>query len=519
MKKINKHMAVLISLIMVITSAMACIPTFAATYEGGAGTEQAPYEIATAEQLAALASEVNGGKNQAGIYFKLTADIALNETSDWESWSSSNAPQNTWTPIGNNTNTFAGTFDGNGKTVSGIYISSTTGYIGLFGGVRGTVKNLTVDKSYIYNTADASYIGGISGTVTGTLENCKNYATVEGGNMGTGGVAGNCIGGIITKCANYGKVMGSQQTGGIVGALGGAVSQCSNEASVSGSKFVGGIVGIAGASKKAGTVSNCINAGGVISSGDSAGGIIGRYGNVAGCDISDCINIGSVIATSYNGAIFGSSKSGNSVTVSNNYYDSNTSSAPSYGANNSGVADAMGYTTAELKGDGIVSKLKLDTKYWMNTANGYPVLKALTAFDTSYTGYQFTEFSEGYCDLRFIGVVNDKDGDGSLDDEYLAVGFEIEMTSPKAWNNKISDGKAPSITTVYTSVMEGGKAEATDAYELCGDYIFVTSVRGIKQGVGVVAFTVKVFHDELDGERVYDDSYVITYDTGSANAS
>ncbi|MBR4013759.1 MAG: hypothetical protein IKJ00_05625 [Clostridia bacterium] len=516
MKKINRHMAALLSLIMVITSIMVCIPTFAATYEGGLGTEQAPYEIATAEQLAALASEVNGGKNQAGVYFKLTADIAINETSDWESWSSSNAPQNTWTPIGNNTNTFAGTFDGNGKTVSGIYISSTTGYIGLFGGVSGTVKNLTVDKSYIYSSAN--YVGGITGVVTGTVENCINYATIEGGDIGDGGIAGNCEGGTLTKCANYGKISGTQYVAGIIGRLIGNVSQCLNEGEISGTQYIGGIAGITGKTNP-GIVSNCINLGEVMSSKDSAGGIVGRYGNANSCDISDCINIGAVSAASLNGAIFGSSKSGNSVTVSNNYYDSNTSSAPSYGANNSGVADATGYTTEELKGVGIVSKLKLDTKYWMNTENGYPVLKALTAFDTSYTGYQFTEFSEGYCDLRFIGVVNDKDGDGSLDDEYLAVGFEIEMTSPKAWNNKISDGKAPSITTVYTSVMEGGKAEATDAYELCGDYIFVTSVRGIKQGVGEVTFTVKVFHDELDGERVYDDSYVITYDTGSANAS
>ena len=71
----------------------------AESFAGGSGTAENPYQIANGAQLAKLAQDVNGGKNYAGTYFVLTADILLNDIDGWENWGST-APANPWTPIG-----------------------------------------------------------------------------------------------------------------------------------------------------------------------------------------------------------------------------------------------------------------------------------------------------------------------------------------------------------------------------------------------------------------------------------
>lgn len=109
-------------------------------------SESNPYIIDTAEKLAMLAANVNGGNNYSGQYFKMTNNIVLNENaSDYENWESS-APLNEWVPIGNETNKFSGSFDGNQCEVSGIYIDNyASNYQGLFGYVDGPiVKKLGV---------------------------------------------------------------------------------------------------------------------------------------------------------------------------------------------------------------------------------------------------------------------------------------------------------------------------------------------------------------------------------------
>ena len=132
----------------------------------------AEFEISTAEQLAGLAKLVNNGNNFSGKTISLTADIVLNDTSDWEDWENS-ASTNTWTPIGNWPNLFGGTFDGQGHTVSGIYINSENDYQGLFGYNEGTIKNIGVTESYIKGEYS---VGGVCGynDDTGTFSNCYN---------------------------------------------------------------------------------------------------------------------------------------------------------------------------------------------------------------------------------------------------------------------------------------------------------------------------------------------------------
>lgn len=146
-------------------------------------TADKPYEISTAAQLAGLAQLVNSGTNFSKKFIKLTADIKLNEQDVPTS-------ENPWTPIGNSKKKFQGTFDGDGHTVSGLYIGLTDGwtasagklYQGLFGNVTGTVQNLIVTGSVaVKNTKnkDVKYIGGVVGYTSGTVQNCGFYGTIS----------------------------------------------------------------------------------------------------------------------------------------------------------------------------------------------------------------------------------------------------------------------------------------------------------------------------------------------------
>lgn len=97
-------------------------------FASGSGTENDPFIIESASQLAYLARSVSSGTAYKGEYIKLTNDIVLNDTSNWLSWGTA-APDNSWTAIGKSDEfSFCGTFDGDGHTVGGIYINNTNNY-------------------------------------------------------------------------------------------------------------------------------------------------------------------------------------------------------------------------------------------------------------------------------------------------------------------------------------------------------------------------------------------------------
>lgn len=164
--------------------------TVADSFAGGSGAAEDPYLIADGAQLARFAAIVNGTNDMArntAACGKLTADILLNDISDWENWNETTAPANTWTPIGNNSQPFTGTLDGDGHSVSGIYIS-TANYQGLVGYLYngGTLQNLGVKASYIKG---GYRVGGLCGWNDGTVTNCYNTGNVTGNDY-VGGVCG-----------------------------------------------------------------------------------------------------------------------------------------------------------------------------------------------------------------------------------------------------------------------------------------------------------------------------------------
>ncbi len=238
-------------------------PVLQANPEGGDGTAAHPYEIKTAAQLETFRDLVNGANNQTAdtdAHAKLMNDINLNGNE-----------KNQWTPIGNSfSNSYSGNFDGDGHTISGLYInSSSDNYQGLFGYLRqgGTVQNLTVSGT----VSGGMHVGGIAGQNNGSVKNCYNTGAVSGSGWYVGGVVGDNRG-TVENCYNTGTVTGTDDyVGGVVGYNSSIVENCYNTDTVTGNNFVGGVVGDNG-----GSVKNCYNTGEVNSRGNSVGGVVGN---------------------------------------------------------------------------------------------------------------------------------------------------------------------------------------------------------------------------------------------------
>lgn len=197
------------------------------------------YEIGNAGQLYWFASLVNGDKTHAEFETQdtsanavLTADITVNSNLLSSLNNDGSLPSDvtvrSWTPIGNystSSNTYSGTFDGQGHTISGLYNSSTNKqYIGLFGyNVSGTIKHLgVVDSCFVGN----SMVGGICGRNHNIIENCYSDSKVSGSEY-VGGVCGNNFFGSIISSHNVGTVNAKNMVGGVCGDnLSGEITNC-----------------------------------------------------------------------------------------------------------------------------------------------------------------------------------------------------------------------------------------------------------------------------------------------------
>ena len=280
------------------------------------------YEIASVGQLLWFADTVNS--NSISIKARLVADIVLNDSVLNADGSLRGTPARIWEPIGNSNYYFNGEFDGQGHTISGVYINGSNSYVGLFGYIgNGTVKNVTLADSYIKGK---QYVGGICGYISGAaqINNCLNAATVYSGYNGdgyTGGICGymNNSSAVISGCTNTGFISVYGWTvGGICGyQSNGTTTNCHNSGriyadagnSTNNSSNVGGIVGYLWNWT---LVENSYNTGSVEGKGYYVGGIAGFvYGR-----INNCYNIGAVTASSNVGAIYGYNWS---ASTSNNY--------------------------------------------------------------------------------------------------------------------------------------------------------------------------------------------------------
>ncbi len=162
------------------------------------------YTVYNADGLMNIAELVNGGKSDINITLDTDIDLTGKD----------------WTPIGTDyDNSYKGTFDGGGHTITGLTFTTNDEYAGLFGWLNraGTVKNVVMEGVQITsNQIYGGSIGGVVGYSWGTIENCSVSGSVSG-TVYVGGVVGAQIGGSITGCSSSATVKGTVDVGGVAG--------------------------------------------------------------------------------------------------------------------------------------------------------------------------------------------------------------------------------------------------------------------------------------------------------------
>ena len=162
------------------------------------------YTVTSADGLMNIAELVNGGKSDINITLDTDIDLTGKD----------------WTPIGTDyDNSYKGTFDGGGHTITGLTFTTNDEYAGLFGWLNraGTVKNVVMEGVQITsNQIYGGSIGGVVGYSWGTIENCSVSGSVSG-TVYVGGVVGAQIGGSITGCSSSATVKGTVDVGGVAG--------------------------------------------------------------------------------------------------------------------------------------------------------------------------------------------------------------------------------------------------------------------------------------------------------------
>ena len=298
---------------------------------------------------------------------------------------SQNLEEVSWEPIGNTTNKYMGTFDGNNKTITNLYINANQEYSGLFGYTYiSTIKNLTFVNANVTNTNSFTGIlvgygnegtyqnimtstscevnggdgtGGIAGKLAGNAYNCVNYATVQGKELVGGLFSSYDSSKSITACANYGKVTASSQwVGGLVGYFNsGTIQDCANYGDVKGTNHVAGLAGYVSSGK----IQNVFS-----------------YGNVSATN-----------STQYIGMAFGFSGSGTTEGMVAYYSGAKLTAngqekdVKAFGSGTPSEDNATGFTEAQLK-SGVVAYLlqqnaSSESKWGQNLANDgdiYPVI-------------------------------------------------------------------------------------------------------------------------------------------------
>jgi hypothetical protein len=322
---------------------------------------EAAFTIKTAKELAGLSQLVNDGNDFSGKTINLGADIVLNDTENWTSWKHTTTGLNPWIPIGNSDDKpFRGAFDGDGHTISGIYISTWDKFQGLFGVNRGVIKRLGVLASYVKGNYDT---GCLTGQNNGEISNCYAMGNV-GGVERTGGLAGQNSGIIRYSYATGNVSANGKHLGGLAGENSGEICNCyaiGNMSSLDGTVvggYSGGLVG-----ENSGKISNCYAKGNVsFNHNGPAGGLAGR--NIKG-SISNCYATGSVYSMAFvNGGLVGVSEGG---TVSNSYYNIQAS-----GQSDKGKGD--GKTTEEMLAKSTYEGWDFNSIWVMHPGN-YPSFK------------------------------------------------------------------------------------------------------------------------------------------------
>lgn len=219
------------------------------------------YTVTSADGLMNIAELVNGGKTDINITLDKNIDLTGKD----------------WTPIGTSfDNSYKGTFDGGGHTITGLAVTTNDQFVGLFGYLNraGTVKNVVMEGVLITSNHMFGCTGGVVGYSWGTIENCSVSGSVSGTDC-VGGVVGSQKAGSIIGCSTSATVKGTHYVGGVAGEKWGSMTACYATGNVTleiasqKNNFGGGVVGLNGGSR----VLACYATGNVTSTGSSTGNV------------------------------------------------------------------------------------------------------------------------------------------------------------------------------------------------------------------------------------------------------
>ena len=363
------------------------------------------YEIGNAGQLYWFAGLVNGTLTDGTAQnlkanAVLTADITVNEdlltsiNTDDDGKVTNGTSFRIWLPMGkiNSDNgkpmMYAGTFDGKGHSISGVYanlydapvedpknIYNNKDYVGLFGLLEGVTRNLSVIDSYMRGDY---CIGGICGyNDGGTIQNCYSAATVCGDSY-IGGICGRSrSNSIIENCYNAGYIYGATRSiGGICGDNYSTIESCYNIGIIEGNFMVGGIVGVSSGLGNTIWIKDCYNRGNVIGDTKDIGGIGGYIGSSL---VENCYSQATVSGNTNVGGICGNS---NKVDFQNAYYDSNLYTGDAIGCLKDATAEKTEGKPSQAFESGEIAYLLQagrEEAIWGQTLSGndvqvYPVL-------------------------------------------------------------------------------------------------------------------------------------------------
>ena len=361
---------------------------------------------------------------------------------------SQNLEEKSWVPIGDSNNKYQGTFDGNHKTITNLYINASQYYTGLFGFTyEGTIKNLTFEYANVTETNN--YAGVLVGKAFGgsTLQNIKisNTCQIKGGKY-TGGIAGYLVGNAY-NCVNYATVQGIQYIGGLCGhysrsRTGNSMTACANYGNVTASSLdVGGLVGYF----DSGTIQDCANYGGV----KGTERVAGMVGSVTNGKIQNVFSYGNISVTNKTqkvGMFFGLFRSGATEGMVAYYsgakltVNGQEQTVKAFGNGKPSEDNATGFTEAQLRSGEVAYQLQQNAsngaKWGQNLADSrdqYPVLGS---------DYKVVKAAQG-----------DKDANGN--DTYWAT---FSNLTNDATLSVPSDRKL----NVYNATVSGGKMTLTE---------------------------------------------------------
>jgi len=340
--------------------------------------------IADAADFYGLTKLSMGNNTFSGKVIKLSNDINLNP--GWKITDA--APVNPWIPIGKlSGSTFAGSFDGDGHVISGVYVNTNAKNIGLFANSSGMIKNFRLENSQFtstYSINEVVYVGSVAGFCSGDIDSVYSNAIVTSAN-------GREVGGIVGRYGSTSGTIDAPKT----------ISNCwfDGELNSSGRK-IGGIVGSVNMGTKA--VRNCLNTGTInndctVSTAPQVAGIVGMIentgdlsGDITTLYLTDTLNAGIVSVPNATAAVAGvvahvQGENGDKTTavlnVERTYMDEGTHSK-SIAIRSDGTinGDVVTMEQAYLAGKNAVAWTELDfTNYWAARADKDPALKSFVA--------------------------------------------------------------------------------------------------------------------------------------------